>query len=88
MHISVLLYTRRNCPLCQEVESQLNDLAARFPLVIEYRDVDADARLRMEYGTRVPAVFIDGEERFRYRIDPLAFERLVLERSTTNDDQT
>ena len=63
--MDVTLYTRKNCPLCDEAKKTL--LAARVaPREV---DVDLDPELKRRFGNDVPVIFIGGEEAFRHRIE-------------------
>jgi glutaredoxin len=69
----VVLYSRRGCHLCDEAHELL--LAHGFvPTVV---DIDDDPALRERFDTTVPVVEIDGQIRFRGRIDPALLRRIV-----------
>jgi glutaredoxin len=73
MPLSVVLYTRRGCHLCDEA-ARLLDREGISPKVV---DIDLDLALTRRYGERVPVVEIDGRERFFGRIDPVLLRRIV-----------
>ena len=73
---SVVLYTRSDCPLCDETKAVLNKYRARLPGIDEV-DIDDDTDLIAEFGEWVPVVEIDGRVRFRGRIDEMLFRRLM-----------
>jgi uncharacterized membrane protein/glutaredoxin len=58
--IEVTLFSKPDCPLCDEVRALLGELAADYPHRLTVRDVTADARLRAELGVRVPLVEVGG----------------------------
>ena len=58
----VTLYTRPDCPLCDEARALLETLAGRLGFAIEAVDIDADRELRARYNYAVPVVAIGGEE--------------------------
>jgi glutaredoxin len=72
----VLIYTRRNCHLCDEAKAVLQ----RHGLSLEEVDIDGDAQLREQYDRCVPVVVIDGRERFRGRVDELLLRRILRRR--------
>lgn len=76
--VPVTLYTRRNCPLCEDAERVVEAFAARFPLRMELRDVDSRNDWRQSLGMQVPALFLDEQKLFTYRIDEPAFEAAIL----------
>jgi predicted thioredoxin/glutaredoxin len=63
--MKVVLVTRKNCHLCEEALSLLDDLG----LEPELRDVDAESDLHSMYDWRVPVVLVDGRVVAEGRID-------------------
>lgn len=72
-----LLYTRHNCPLCDEAHRILMEFGLRPQLI----DIDQDAQWQQRYTNCVPVVWIDGKERFRGRVNRILLKRLLLRRS-------
>ncbi len=71
--IDVVLYTRRGCCLCDEAKLLLE----KHGLTVREVDIDADPELRQRYDQCVPVVMIDGQERFRGRINQVLLRRLL-----------
>jgi predicted thioredoxin/glutaredoxin len=63
--MKLVLVTRKNCHLCEEALSLLDDLG----LEPELRDVDAEPKLHAIYDWRVPVVLVDGRVVAEGRID-------------------
>lgn len=72
----VLIYTRANCPLCDEAADVLADHANWLPKPVEV-DIDRDPQLVQQYDTLVPVVACDGKVRFRGRVDERLLRRLI-----------
>jgi hypothetical protein len=72
----VLVYTRNDCPLCDEALEVLEAYHRWMP-VAETADVDGDPDLRERFNTCVPAVEIDGRVRFKGRISEVLLRRLI-----------
>ena len=72
----LLLLSRAECGLCEEMEAELRAHAAFVRCTLEIRDVDTDAILQRRYGLRVP-VLLDAwnEVVCEARFDDSAFER-------------
>lgn len=70
---NVVLYTRAGCHLCDEALAVLH----RFGLSPRLIDIDADPQLRERYNECVPVVEIDGQERFRGRVNEVLLARLL-----------
>jgi len=70
------LYSRTNCPLCDEAAEVLADYSSWLPTADEV-DIDLDPALRQQFDTTVPVVACDGKIRFRGRIDETLLRRLI-----------
>lgn len=73
---SLVLYTRKNCCLCDEAADLLVRYRAFLPPPVEV-NVDDDPRLVTQFGSCVPVIEIDGKVRFRGRISELLLRRLI-----------
>ncbi len=73
----VALYAKPGCHLCEDARDVL--LAARDEHEFELEEVDIslDPVLFRELGRHIPVVTVDGEEAFRYQVDPDALGRLL-----------
>lgn len=69
----VVVYTRQGCHLCHEAEQLLR----RHGLSPDLVDIDADPALLARYTDCVPVVVIDGQERFRGRVNEVLLRRLL-----------
>lgn len=76
----VTLYTRADCPLCDEARALLDCLAANLGFTVEAVDIDADPELRSRYNYAVPVVAVGNEELARAPIRPAALEGSLRER--------
>jgi len=81
MKAELLLYTRKDCSLCEEMKDAISQAAVRFPMSVEEIDVDSSPGLREKYGNEVPVLFINGRKAFRYRVTPKELERKLAKRS-------
>ena len=66
--ISLRLYTRRECHLCDDMEKVLDRVSKGFDVHLEVVDVDLDSELIAHYGEDVPVLFVNGEKFAKYRI--------------------
>jgi len=69
----VVLYTRAGCCLCDDAKALLVRHGMRPRLV----DIDQDPVLREQFTNCVPVVEIDGQVRFRGRINEVLLKRLL-----------
>ncbi|MBI1724347.1 MAG: glutaredoxin family protein [Candidatus Tectomicrobia bacterium] len=72
---SLVLYTRRECHLCEEAKGQLRALFPGLPA--EEVDVDSDPALAARHGEEVPVAFLGGVKVFKHRLDPARLRRLL-----------
>jgi uncharacterized membrane protein len=56
--LTITLYTRKNCGLCDEAKAELSALEAEFPHRLAEVDIDSDPSLQKAYGTRIPVLDI------------------------------
>ena len=73
---TVRLYTRSECPLCDDAKSLLSTFSQYLP-EIEEVDIETDAALHDRFNTCIPVVEIDGKVRFRGKIDEMLLRRLI-----------
>ena len=74
----VMMYSRRNCHLCEVakevVESARNEADFEFEVVF----IDGDAGLEREYGEEVPVTLINGKRHDYFRVDRTRFIEAIL----------
>jgi glutaredoxin len=75
--LTLVVYTRPGCHLCEEAWRYLQGQQRRYSFTLEERDVDAEPELAGQYGEWVPVVAVNGKVRFRGRINPVLLERLL-----------
>ena len=66
--MTVTLYTRAGCHLCEEAERVLRAEQAATPFHLELVDIDGDPELARRYGVRVPVGAVDGQDLFDYEV--------------------
>ncbi len=72
--VSVTLYTRVGCHLCDDAKALLEAVRSETPerpFTLEVVDVDTDPALAEAYGMEVPVVMVAGRKTFKYRVDPV-----------------
>jgi glutaredoxin len=74
--VQVIVYTRTQCPLCDEAKHFLEGEQDRRGFALRFVDVDGDPELKAKYDDCVPVVEIDGKVRFRGKINPFLWARL------------
>jgi hypothetical protein len=74
-----VVYSRANCPLCDEFIAELALQLAPVAERIEVRDVDADPLTRRRYGLKIPVLTVDGSPVCYGRLDTAAVARLLAD---------
>ena len=70
---------RRQCPLCDEAKLVVAEAASEGLCDWRTVDVDKDARLLKRYGLDVPVILINGEQRFKHRLELSSLRRALVE---------
>jgi Glutaredoxin-like domain (DUF836) len=73
--ITVVLYGKGDCHLCDEARAVLERVRAETPFELVERDIAADDALHRRYLERIPVVEIDGEEAFEFFVDEAELRR-------------
>src|SRR5579884_1042723 len=77
--ISVILWGKPDCCLCDRARDILQRLGRDYPLRIEKRDITADPVAFERYRYRIPVVEIEGGQRFEGKITELWLRRALDE---------
>ena len=74
--MDITLYTRRDCPLCDEAKKVIHAAGLTAAEV----DIDRDPELQRKFTNDVPVIYIDGLEAFRHRVTTEQFAPFLLAR--------
>ena len=69
MKTELLLYTRKDCCLCEEMKSTLSRVAGRVPFALEEIDVDTSPALQEKYGNERPRVVHQWSQGIQVSVD-------------------
>lgn len=69
MQHEVTLLTRPGCHACEVARESIARICAELNAAWQVSDVDADPRLRAEYGDRVPVILVDGREHGFWKVE-------------------
>jgi glutaredoxin len=78
---NVTLYSKPDCPLCDEARGALDRVRDRLPFDLLEIDITTDADLEAAYRERIPVVAVDGEELFDFHVDEQVLERRLARRA-------
>jgi glutaredoxin len=72
--VTVTVYSRHGCHLCEGAEKMINSLAQDLEFSVEILYIDGNEELEKLYGTEVPVIHINGEHHDFYKVDPVRFK--------------
>lgn len=72
----IVIYTRRECHLCDQAKDRLLSYRAWLP-ELEEVDITSDPQLMEQFAEEIPVVEIDGQVRFRGRVNEVLLRRLI-----------
>ena len=81
----LVLYKRKDCGLCEEMKQVIGQLAIRFPMNVQERDIDSSAELQKRFGNEVPVLFINGRKTFKYRMTTKELEKALKKQKNLLD---
>ncbi|MEI7707321.1 MAG: glutaredoxin family protein [Chlorobium sp.] len=65
----VTLYGKAECCLCDEAMEVLLKVDAVVPFDLEKIDISGQPELLAEFGLKIPVIFVDGVQAFKYRVN-------------------
>ncbi len=73
--VPLVLYTRSNCPLCDEMKAEIRHARLGRPFELIEVDIDRDPELTERYGLSIPVLEIAGRAAFKGRLSRKDLER-------------
>jgi glutaredoxin len=71
----VTLYSKPDCPLCDDAREALGRVRERAPFDLVEVDISTDRQLEAAYRERIPVIALDNRELFDFHVDELVLER-------------
>ena len=81
MAITVQIYSRPGCHLCDEMKTVVFRVARTIPLTVQEIDISGDRHLETSYGLEVPVLMIDGRKAAKFRITDEELRRILAGRT-------
>jgi len=75
--LRILLYTKADCGLCEEMKQQMLQANCSELYELVEVDIEADAQLFTQYRYEIPVLCINGVEAFRHRLNAEEFRTYV-----------
>ena len=79
--ITLTLYSRPGCHLCDEMKAVIEHVAQSNPLQLEEIDISTSADLEARYGLEIPVLMVEGKKAAKYRIGEEELRRLLSGRA-------
>ena len=76
--IKLQLYTKADCPLCDEAKKSLELLTTQFPIQIEEIDITANLGLFTKYKEIIPVLELEGKRLFVHQIHVKDLKRKLM----------
>ncbi len=74
----VEIYSKADCPLCDEAKAVLLEVRERVPFELVEVDIEADPSLFARYRYDIPVVFIEGRKAFKHHLTAKDVEKRLL----------
>jgi glutaredoxin len=84
MTTEIVIYSRKDCCLCEEMKAVIRQAGRRYALTLREIDVDTSIELQERFGSEVPVLFINGRKAFKYRITSSELEKRLRRESSTS----
>lgn len=79
--LTVTLYSRPGCCLCEEMEAIVRALQNEIPFQIKKVDISTDPKLNTRFSLEIPVLYINGHFAFMYELSEAELrQRLTRER--------
>lgn len=75
--ISLTLYSRPGCHLCDEMKAVVARVAGAIPLSLQEIDISTDPTLEARYGLEIPVLLVEGKKAAKYRVTETELTRLL-----------
>ena len=79
--VSLTIYSRPGCHLCDVMKDVVRHAARSIPLTIEDIDISTDAELERLYGMEIPVLLVEGKKVAKYSVTEQQLLRILRERT-------
>lgn len=77
MKAHIILYSKPDCHLCDEMKQQIAAADCDELFVLEQVDIESDPELTARFRFDIPVLFINGKQAFRHRLTPDEFKAAI-----------
>lgn len=81
--ITLTLYSRPGCHLCDEMKTVVERVArsAPEPMTVDVVDISTDPELETRYGVEIPVLLVNGKKAAKYRATEAELRRMIEDRA-------
>ena len=83
--MTLTIYSRPGCHLCDEMKAVVERVARRVALRVEEIDISTDPALEAQYGLEIPVLLVDGRKAAKYRVGEAELLAIVKGRKGGTD---
>jgi glutaredoxin len=76
--VSVTIYSRPDCHLCEDMKAVVARVARSLPVTLVEIDISTDPSLEASYGLEIPVLMIGGKKAAKHRLTEDQLRRLLL----------
>jgi glutaredoxin len=83
MVITVTLYSRPGCHLCDDMKAVVSRTMQNIstPITIDEVDISTDPELERLYGIEIPVLMVNGKKVAKYRVTEADLRRMLNDRA-------
>ena len=81
--LTLTLYSRHDCCLCEEMKAVLAQVRQGVPFALEEIDISTDPELETCFGQEIPVLFVNGRKAFKYRLTAGELRRRLARKNTS-----
>ena len=81
MTVSLILYSRPGCHLCDEMKAVVERVGRVVPLSLDVVDITSDPTLEGRYGLEIPVLLVNGRRAAKYRVTEEELTKVVVARA-------
>lgn len=78
--VSITIYSKKDCHLCDMAKDTLIKVQQKFPFSFTEIDIEKDKAAFEKYKHLIPVIEIDGKEVFTYRVNEDELKKILRSR--------
>ena len=79
--LTVTIYSRPGCHLCDDMKAVVANVARTIPLSMTEVDISTDPLLEAQYGLEIPVLMVEGKKAAKYRVGEDELRKILAGRA-------